>query len=54
MTQARGDSMAGTDGLPSEIYQAYPQWLKDRLQWFQDRMGKTTPASRAKAGWCMD
>lgn len=36
MTTPRADIMDDSGGPSSAVYQAYPTWLKDRLEWFQD------------------
>ena len=36
MAIRRADIIDGSAALSSAVYQAYPPWLKDRLEWFQD------------------
>jgi len=36
MATSRPDIVPAGTGLSSDVYQAYPPWLKDRLEWFQD------------------
>ena len=36
MTAKRADVMDSPEGAHSSQWQQYPEWLRDRLEWFQD------------------